>query len=310
VTTVVGVDVGGTTVKAALVDPERPDVVLARAVLASPPDGPDAGDRVIGACATLVDQLRAAAAELRLDRPAAVGVAVPGIIDEPAGVAVYSSGFGWAGTPVRAQLGSRTDLPVAFGHDVRTAGLAEWRLGAGRGVADLLLVALGTGIGAAVVVDGAMLSARGYAGQLGHVVVDPDGPPCGCGQRGCASRLSSAKSIAERYAAATGRPPAEVDGSREVAERVRAGDAVAARVWADAMADLGTVLVSAVTLFGSERVVLAGGGSGAGDLLTAPIAEHLAAALTFQRHPEVVAAALGADAGMLGAGLRAAELLT
>jgi glucokinase len=304
----VGIDVGGTTIKAALVDAADPSVVLARAVAPSPAPGPDAGSVVLAGATTLVEDLRRQAADLGLPAPVAVGIAVPGIIDEPAGVAVFASAFGWSDEPVRDELAGRTGLPVAFGHDVRSAGLAEWRIGAGRGSDNVLVVALGTGIGSAVVVDGRLLTAGGYAGQLGHIVVRPDGPLCGCGQRGCAGMLASARAIHHRYAAASGRAVDDVEGAREVAALVAAGDAVAVEVWTAAIADLVDMLVAAVTVLGPQRLVLAGGPSDAGELLVGPVRERLTAALTFQQRPEVVAAELGSDAGVLGSALAAAEL--
>jgi glucokinase len=304
----VGIDVGGTTIKAALVDAAEPSVVLARAVAPSPAPGPDAGSVVLAGATALVDELRHQAARLGLPAPVAVGIAVPGIIDEPAGVAVFASAFGWSDEPVRDELAGRTGLPVAFGHDVRSAGLAEWRIGAGRGSENVLVVALGTGIGSAVVVDGRLLTAGGYAGQLGHVVVQPDGPLCGCGQRGCVGMLASARAIHHRYAAAAGRPVDDVDGAREVADLVAAGDPVAVQVWTAAIADLVGMLVAAVTVLGPRRLVLAGGPSDAGELLVGPVRDRLAAALTFQQRPDVVVAELGSDAGVLGSALAAADL--
>ena len=304
----VGLDVGGTTIKGALVDAAAPSVLLARAVAASPEPGPDAGGAVLAAAAALVDDLRGQAAELGVPAPSAVGIAVPGIIDEPAGVAVFASAFGWSDEPVRDELSARAGLPVAFGHDVRSAGLAEWRIGAGRGSENVLVVALGTGIGAAVVVDGRLLTAGGYAGQLGHIVVRPDGPLCGCGQRGCVGMLASARAIHYRYAAAAGRAVADVDGAREVAALVAAGDAIAVTVWAEAIDALVVMLVAAITVLGPRRLVLAGGPSDAGELLVAPIRDRLAAVLTFQRRPAVVVAELGSDAGVLGSALAAAGL--
>jgi len=304
----VGIDVGGTTIKAALVDAAAPSILLARAVAPSPEPGPDAGAAVLAAAVGLVGELRRQAADLGLPAPAAIGIAVPGIIDEPAGVAVFASAFGWSDEPVRDELSRRTGLPVAFGHDVRSAGLAEWRIGAGRGSENVLVVALGTGIGSAVVVDGRLLTAGGYAGQLGHIVVRPDGPLCGCGQRGCVGMLASARAIHQRYAAASGRAVTEVDGAREVAALVAAGDPVALGVWADAIADLVDMLVAVITVLGPRRLVLAGGPSDAGELLVAPVRDRLAAALTFQRRPEVVVAELGSDAGVLGSALAAADV--
>ncbi len=307
-TLTVGIDIGGTTIKAALVDSAHPHRVLARAVAASPPAGSEAGATVLAACGALFDDLRAQAGELGLPDPVAVGVAVPGIIDEPNGIAVYSSAFDWADEPVRDELAARVGVPVAFGHDVRSAGLAEWRLGAGRGCDNLLVLALGTGIGSAVVVDGRLVTAGGYAGQLGHVVIEADGPLCGCGQRGCAGMLASARAIHHAYAKAAERRVDEVGGAREVAELVAAGDPVAIGVWSAAIGHLARLLVAAVTMLGPRRVVIAGGPSDAGELLIGPVREQLRGALTFQRMPDVLAAELGSDAGVLGGAIAGAEL--
>ncbi|MGH3658559.1 MAG: ROK family protein, partial [Micromonosporaceae bacterium] len=172
---VIGVDVGGTRIKAALVDDAGE--ILARGGCPTPERGdPEA---VLAAVAEVVEALR------QDERIGGLGVAVPGIIDEPRGVAVLAANLGWRDTPVRDLLAARTGLPVTLGHDVRSACVAEWQVGAGRGCSDLLLVTLGTGIGAGVVADGRLLRGGGYVGQLGHVVVDPDGAACGCGQRGC-----------------------------------------------------------------------------------------------------------------------------
>ena len=183
---------------------------------------------------------------------AALGVAVPGIIDEQRGVAVMAANLGWRETPVSALLSEATGLPVALGHDVRAACVAEWQLGAARGSDDALLVALGTGIGAGVVSDGRLLVGGGYAGQLGHVVVDPGGARCTCGQYGCLATLASATAVVRRYAerAAATSTPGDLT-ARDVARLARTGDLAAAAVWAEAVAALADALATAVT--GSVR---------------------------------------------------------
>lgn len=288
----VGIDVGGTAIKAAVIASDG--AIGARARRPTPDRGGD-GTAVIDAVHGLVDELRASSPE----PPSAVGLAVPGIIDEAAGVARYAAAFGWRDAPIRDLVARATGLPVALGHDVRAAGRAEWAYGAAAGTGDALVVTLGTGIGAAVVVDGRMLVADGYAGQLGHLVVDPRGPDCRCGQRGCLSTQASADAVARRYAERTGREA----GASEVARLVGCGDADAVAVWDEAIDALVRGLIVAVTTYGSEIVVLGGGLVLAGDQLIVPVRDRLDERLTFQRHPEVRTAALGDEAGCVGAGI-------
>ena len=301
---VVGVDVGGTTLKG---------VRLARSgevrdTLTWPtPTGGDA-DAVLAAIDRVAVELGAGSGAGR-NAVVAVGVAVPGIVDEARGIAVVAANLGWRDTPVRDELGRQLGLPVVLGHDVRAAGYAEWRSGAASGVDDALVVTLGTGIGAAVVTDGRLLVGAGYAGQLGHVraVAGEGAVACGCGARGCLATVASASAVARRYAERSRVDDAEPVDAAEVAARARAGDEVAALVWAEAVEALGCVLTAAVTLFGSEVVVLGGGLALAGDQLLEPVERALVERLTFQRRPAVRAAALGDRAGSLGAALLAAD---
>lgn len=298
---VVALDVGGTSMKGALVDGHRK--VRARQSFPTPAaDGPDA---VLEQMTTAFATLAARAPEVGLESPQAAGVVVPGIVDEARGVAVVAANIGWQDAPVAPILRERLGIPVALGHDVRAGGLAESRLGAASGARDVLFVALGTGIAASCIVDGRALAAGGYAGEVGHVVVEPDGEPCGCGGRGCLERVASAAAIARRYANRSG---VEVTGAAEVAAKVRAGDPVAVAVWDEAVAALVDVLHTSVTLLGPEVVVVGGGLAKASDLLLEPLEAGLDKRLTFQRRPRVVQAALGDQAGCLGAALLAWDL--
>src|SRR4051794_16326092 len=137
--------------------------------------------------------------------PVAVGVAVPGVVDEENGVAVWSSNVGFRDVPLRSLLEERLGLPAALGHDVRVGGIAEARLGAGRGERHVLFAAIGTGIAAALVVNGAGYNgAHGAAGELGYIIVRPGGTPCPCGQRGCLEAIASARAIGARFAELSG----------------------------------------------------------------------------------------------------------
>lgn len=299
VSTVVGVDVGGTDIKAVLVDDNG--LVVAERAAPTPAKGPDTAGLVVRGVEELVTELAAAAGH----RLSAVGLVVPGIVDETRGVAVQSENLGWRDVPFRELVAARTGLPTVLGHDVRAGALAEQVLGAARGLDNMVFLPVGTGISAAFLLDGRAHSARGYAGEIGHVDVG-HGEPCVCGLSGCLEAISSAAAIARRYTARTGQP---VRGAAEVARCLAAGDRDAATVWDEAVDALALALAWTASVLAPEAVVIGGGLSTAGDLLLAPLAQRLAARLTFQPVPRVVAAELGNQAGCRGAALLALELL-
>jgi glucokinase len=296
---VVALDVGGTTIKAALVD--RHGTVMAR--LRRPTPSRDAGpDQVLAVIRATIDEL----AGPRRASVLAVGLVVTGIVDERRGMAVHSQNVGWRDVPVRSLVEQATGLPVGFGHDVRAGTLAEWRLGAGRGLEDLVFVPIGTGVSAGVVVGGRLVTGDGYAGEIGHVDVG-HGEPCRCGGRGCVEALASAAAIARRYGAASGRP---VAGAREVAERLVAGDPIARRVWDEATGALALALAWTSAVLAPQAILLGGGLARSGSLLLEPLALGLGRHLGVVRRPRLLPAALGDDAGLLGAALLAWEAVS
>jgi glucokinase len=287
---VVALDLGGTSLKAGLVDPAGQTLRALRR-----PSRREAGpDEVVAGLLTAVEELSAGA------EPAAVGLVVPGIVDEAAGLAVFSANLGWRDLPLRALLEERTGLPVAFGHDVRAGGLGEGALGAARGVRDFLFLALGTGVAGAAVLDGRPYAGGGYAGEIGHVVVEPGGRECGCGARGCLETVASAAAIAARYG--------EGVSAAEVAARCADGEPGACRVWREAVDALADALAMYVSVLAPELIVVGGGLSEAGDQLLGPLEVALDERLTFHRRPRLCRAALGDQAGRLGAALLAWEL--
>ena len=211
----------------------------------------------------------------------------------------------WRDLPIRDVVAARTGVPTAVGHDVRAGLLAETRLGAARGVRNAVFIAIGTGIAGALMLDGAIVSADGWAGELGHVVVDPKGTLCPCGQRGCLETISSAASVERAYAAEVGTPLS----AEEIALRVAAGEAAAARVWARAVTSLASAVVTTVTLTGVELVLLGGGLSQSADILLTPLRNDVNRRLTWQRAPRIERAALGDRAGTLGAACMAWDAL-
>jgi glucokinase len=198
---------------------------------------------------------------------------------------------------VRSALG----LPVALINDARAFGLAELRLGAGRGASSLVGLTLGTGVGGVIAIDGRThLGHDGTAGEIGHQTIDPDGPSCGCGNYGCLEAFARADRIAE----ACGTPTVEV-----AVEAARAGDAQALEGLARTGRYLGIGIANAVTLISPDKVVIGGGVAAAGELLFAPIRDELRRRVrtTSLDAVELVAAELGIWAGSIGAAIHGAE---
>ncbi|WP_344110670.1 ROK family protein [Kribbella alba] len=302
---VVAVDLGGTRMKCGLVAADG--AVLHRETRPTPRE---AGGRAVldALLETVVELGQKAAADGH--RVRAIGVVVPGIIDAGTGT-VGAENLAWVGTPVLAELKAAVgdDQPVILAHDVRAGGYAELRQGALAGTTNSLFLPLGTGIAAAMVVDGSLVYGDGYAGELGHTrFVHGDAAElCACGQWGCLETVASAAALARRYGVRTGKA---VDGSREVLELLAQGDPAAAAVWDDAIAVLVDALVLYTTLVAPTRIAIGGGLVGAGETLLAPLREGVSRRLTFQRGPEIVAAVLGEEAGCLGAALMAWDRVT
>ncbi|MGW4343598.1 ROK family protein [Streptomyces sp. NPDC004690] len=301
---VIALDVGGTGMKAALIAADGTLLHQARRATGRE-SGPDAVvENILGFTAAL----RALGAERFGEPAAAAGVAVPGIVDEERGVAAYAANLGWRDVPLRALLAERLGgIPVALGHDVRTGGLAEGRIGAGKGADRFFFVPLGTGIAGAIGIDGRVeAGAHGFAGEIGHIVVRPGGTPCPCGQRGCLERFASASAVSQAWAEACGDPQAD---AADCAKAVESGDARARAVWQEAVDALADGLVTALTLLDPRTLIIGGGLAEAGETLFAPLREAVRRRVTFQKLPAVVPAALGDTAGCLGAGLLAWDLL-
>jgi glucokinase len=286
---VVGIDVGGTSIKAARFGTD--DVIAERIVLATPGEQP--------AITTAVLEV---AAKLATDDVQAVGVVVPGDVDARTGIVRYSANVNWQDVPLRALLRADLAVPVAVDNDVIAAALAE----AERSDGDLLYVALGTGIGGALVLGGAVVrGASGLSAEIGHIPVYPDGEACLCGQRGCLEVYASAAGLARRYVAAGGSEltAAELVGRLDT-------DPIAAAVWREATTTLAIALATATLLLDPARIVFGGGLAEAGDLLLAPVRTELDPRLTWHPAPPLSASTLGLDAGIRGAASLARALIS
>jgi glucokinase len=294
---VIGVDVGGTTIKAALLDSEG--LEYGRSERPTPRHlGPDA---VVATTIDIIAELRARVPEA--GRVGAVGLVVPGVVDPQQGIAVYAANIGWRQLHLRQIVAEAVGLPVVLDHDVRAAGLAELESGAGRGLQDVLYVALGTGVAAAVITRGEVVAgATDRAGELGHLPVFPDGEPCACGQRGCTETYASAAALSGRYTAASGTSDVP---AHDVISRAAAGDALADAIFNDAITALGRALVHYVLLMDPELILIGGGMSASGAALLHPLTREVQAGLAWRPAPTILIGQFAGDAGRRGAALLA-----
>jgi glucokinase len=294
---VIGVDVGGTTVKAGLFD--SAGVEYRRSERPTPRHlGPDA---VITTTVNAIVELRAQVPQTA--RLLAVGLVVPGVVDAQQGIAVYAANLGWQQLPLRQIVADAVSLPVILDHDVRAAGLAELEMGAAQGLQEVLFVALGTGVAAAVITRGQVSAgATGRAGELGHLPVFPEGEWCACGQRGCAETYASAAALSRRYSAASGITDVP---AQDVISRAAAGDPLADRIFNNAVTALGRALVNYVLLMDPELILIGGGMAASGTVLLEPLTREVQAGLAWRPAPTISKGRFAGDAGRRGAGILA-----
>ncbi len=301
----IGVDLGGTKLAVGVVG-DGPEAVFSSEVSS----GGYSQEAVIDLLGDQIDEARA-------NRPGAVaaGVGIPATLDFESGHAISTVNLDLADLPVREMLTERVGMPVVIDNDANTAMLAEALYGAARGSRYALMLTLGTGIGGGIWLDGEIYrGARGAGAELGHVVVEIDGPRCqgNCPGYGCVETFASGTAIGRQGQEAAAREPDSALGllaaagqeitAREVASAARGGDRAATGVVGKAGHYLGTALVSLVNIFEPEVIVLGGGVMRMGDLLLEPVRRELESrALPPMNRTKVVAAELGPEAGMVGA---------
>ena len=314
----VGVDIGGTKVESTLVDADG-------RVIASCRSGSGGHLEV----AAIVRELAGCVRELREQAGGreigAVGMGVAGQIEPDTGVVLDSPNLRWQMVPIRAQVEEALGVPVYVTNDVRAATWGEWRCGAGKGVSDLVCVFVGTGIGGGVIIGGRLLTgSTGVAGEVGHTVIDLNGPPCRCGNHGCleahaggwaiglrAQRAVEAEPEAGSALRALARGDAGAITAEMVAEAAHAEDPLALRLVAETGEALGAGVSSLVNTFNPRMVILGGGVIEGLPGLIGTVAESVQArALPAHRMAvEVVGAKLGRYSGAVGAALMAREML-
>jgi glucokinase len=309
---VIGIDAGGTKLLGGVVDE---DLVVHNRVRRTwrGADRQETLDIMVGA----VEEVRAVAPD-----SGAVGFGIPALVDWQAGVSTWSTHLPLQDVPFRDLMSERLGLPVYVDNDTNVALLAEHRRGAARGVEHAAMLTLGTGIGGALLLGGRLYrGARGFGAELGHMVVDIDGPDCqgGCPGRGCLEVLASGTAIGAAAVEAAGAAPESelgrrLAGGREISgalvtELAYDGDESARAVLESAGGRLGAGIVSIVNALNPEVIVIGGGAVAAGDLLLDPARRVVAerALPPGRDQVRVVAAEFGEESGMLGAALLALE---
>ncbi len=304
---IVGVDLGGTNIRAALAD--REGHILQRMKTKTLADeGPEAVlGRIKGAIRKVLPPS---------DQVEAIGIVAPGPLDPWKGVILWAPNLpGWKNVPLKRILEEEFGLPTYVGNDANMAALAEQRFGAGRGVKDLIYITVSTGIGGGIIVDNRLLlGSRGFAAEVGHQTLEAHGPRCNCGNIGCLEVLAAGPAIA-RHAVELIEGGAEslivdlVNGdlskvtAEEVNEAAQRGDRVAIEVFRRAGFYIGVGIVNLLYLFNPSMIIIGGSVAKAGDLLFKPIWETVNSRISkiYRQGLSIVPAALGDDVGLMGA---------
>lgn len=301
-----GIDIGGTKIAGGLVDAVTGRVLYQARI---PTNAWEGGAAVLTRAVDFARKIREEAGSI--PAPVAVGVGAGGQIDPDAGVVISATEVlpGWTGTPLRDAFEEELGLPTAVDNDVNALAMGECRWGAGRGLSHLLYLALGTGVGGAILSNGRLHhGVGGGGGELGHLIVEWDGARCPCGGRGCLEAYASGPALVRLFREAGGDPA--LDGPA-IAERARTeeGDSVARGAVEQAGRMLGRGLVSLANIFAPESIVVGGGLADMGEMLLAParavLQEH---GLPGVRQTPVILAVLGVDAPLVGAASLALEM--
>ncbi|MBN1862738.1 MAG: ROK family protein [Dehalococcoidales bacterium] len=308
---VFAIDLGGSKIAVAIISPEYK--ILAREY--HPTLADEGAAPVIDRITAAVKQITAATGTA-LPQTGGIGIAAAGAIDHKSGLVTLSPNLpGWRDVPLRALLQERLGSPTWLINDANAAALGEHRLGAGRGVNDLIYLTVGTGIGGAIITNGRLYTgACGSAGEIGHMTIDINGPRCACGNTGCLETLASGRAIAREAIRRLGAGESSsltglVNGktaditAREVAVAAEQGDLLAVSVIDNAAFYLGVGLVNLVNIFNPEMIIIGGGVASLGERLLNP-ARRLVKERAFpvsSAAVSIVATELGRDAGLLGA---------
>ncbi len=293
----IGVDLGGTHIRAGLVsETKRVQQRLQR--FAQADREPEA---VIADIVAMVSDLEDQAGQTI----AAIGCGIPGIVDVDKGIVYQSPHFPkWQDYAVRDALQAELGRPVSIDNDANCHALAEWHCGAGEGAASLIALTLGTGVGGGIIIDGKIHhGTSGFAGELGHMVINPEGPPCNCGGRGCLEMYASATGLS--YLARH-----DID-AEDLSKQAAAGDDAARQLFVQMGGYLGMGIASLVNVLGIHTIIIGGGVSASWDFFQ-PALQQEFERRSYRKTVELTQirrAALGDDAGVIGAAYGASRLL-
>lgn len=315
----IGCDLGGTNLRAAIVDVDRGKVLFHATI----PTLARAGSTAVMQRMADLFQRLIQEAGLHRDEILGIGIGVPGTLDLEKGETLLLPNLPgtWPRVPLVNTIAALTGLPTAILNDVRSITLGEWRFGAGRGLDTLAVYAIGTGVGGGLVINGQLhLGFGGTAAELGHMVIDFNGPRCGCGNFGCLETYASGPAIAAMgmKAVAQGFSTSIAElcqgdlnriTPKLIAQAAENGDEIAGEIYAQAGYYLGVAAANICVALGPRRIILAGGVSQAGDLLLEPMRQTLRRRVHVMpvEQVEVVLAELGWNAGVIGAALWAAR---
>jgi glucokinase len=303
---IIGIDIGGTNIKAALVTGRKIDHrtrASTRAELGR--------DMSIKQIKSVIEPLQKEAK--------AIGIGIAGIIDSKKGVVRYSPNLeGWKNVPLARILRKASGLPVYVLNDVNAICLGEWKYGAGRGHENVFLFTMGTGVGGAAICEGKLLfGAHGFAGEFGHTTINLHGPKCVCGHHGHVERYAGAKYIVARARRKMAENKSllasyEILTPEIIARAARKGDKVAREVFAEVGQFVGIGVANIIALFDPDIIIISGGIARAGRILFEPVRNTVSrtALGTEHRRYKIVPAQLGDDAGILGAALFAELTVT
>jgi glucokinase len=308
--TAIGIDLGGTKVAGVVTDADGR--VLGREERPTPEDAGGIMEAIHGTVGALLGR----------GEPAAVGVGAAGLVDFASGTLAFAPNLPLRRVPIRDLVAERSGLPCVVDNDANAAAWGEYRLGAGRRSRHMLLVTVGTGIGGGIVLeDSVYRGAHGFAAEIGHVIVEPNGPPCGCGNLGCWEQVASGRALDRLGREEAARHPegavADLAGGGavtgvHVTDAARGGDAAAIRIVEEVGRRLGQGLAGLVNILDPDLIVIGGGVAEEGELILGPARRAMVEAVEAPEYrPDVplVPAALGNDAGAIGAGVLALDMV-
>jgi len=307
----IGIDLGGTFIKFGLLDFGRRLVDTLQLPTPAEGSGQAVVDRIIAGATQIMSSARVSP-----DDVYGAGIGAPGPLDYAGGIVIAMPNVpGMDGLPLRDRVCRGLSLPAVLENDANAAAYGEYICGAGSGAGDMVLLTLGTGVGSGIVIDGKVLhGSHGIGGELGHMIIEPGGEQCGCGQRGCLERYCSATYIARlavRLMEQEGResslqPLLEQKGdidAKDIQEACKSGDELAEYVWDNGAYYLSLGCVNICRILDPDEIVLGGGMGGAGEDLMRPLMKHFRRLHWSLTEPKtkIVFATLGNDAGVIGA---------